>query len=388
MPTQVRSILSDIFRVSDIRIGHSPDGQHELRADLGGESVWFRVPAERPLDHRGDAFAVAGLLPAMLRGATLEIDESAPICPVLLENLHAVQRVFHLWGPALGLDFKVVPIRAATAAAPPGRERAVFFSGGVDGTHTMLEAPGQPQVAAMVRGVDFQLDNPIFDESLARNRAWLEPRGIAILPMSSNLRWVARAHGLGWRAYFGAGLAAFAHVFGFSTTWIAGGHSWKDLLIEGSHPCTDHLWSSATRNVRHHGRDSLRWEKIERIAREPGALEILRVCWQDDGFNCGKCEKCLRTMVVLRLLGLSSSTLPPLNDLSQVARLMPADEGEAIFIEEAIALGTQRGDSAVVRALQSSLKRYRLRRLVRTADALLLGGFLSRTRRAVKGQPG
>ncbi|MEO8478229.1 MAG: hypothetical protein ABI542_01255 [Gemmatimonadota bacterium] len=370
--------------MTDIRVGHSADGSHELSADLGGERVWFRVPEDRALDFRGDALAVAGLLPAMLRGTALEVDAEAPICPILLGNLHALQHVFQLWGPAFGLVLKVIPIRVATSPAPPGREIGAFFSGGVDGTHTLLEAPEPPEVAAMVRGVDFQLDNPVYDESLARNRAWLAPRGIALIPMSSNLRWVARSHGLGWGAYFGAGLAAFAHVYGFRKTWIAGGHSWKHLLVEGSHPCTDHLWSSETRTIQHHGRDSLRWEKLERIAKEPGALEILRVCWQDNGFNCGKCEKCLRTMVTLRLLGLTSANFPPLDDLRLVARFKPADESEAIFIEEAIALGIQRRDAAVVGALQSSLRRYRLRGLARDADTLLLGGLLNRARNSLK----
>lgn len=376
--------MASAFRVTDVRVDHSADGSHELSADLGGERVWFRVPGDRPLDQRGDALAVAALLPAMLRGTALEVDDDAPICPILLGNLHALQHVFRLWGPSFGLDLKIIPIRATTAPAPPGRETAVFFSGGVDGTHTLLEAPEPPEVAAMVRGVDFQLDNPVYDESLARNRAWLAPRGIAIIPMSSNLRWVARSHGLGWRAYFGAGLSAFAHVFGFQKTWIAGGHSWKDLLVEGSHPCTDYLWSSETRTIRHHGRDSMRWEKLQRIAREPGALEILRVCWQDNGFNCGKCEKCLRTMVTLRLLGLSSPNFPSLDDLRPVARFQPGDQGEAVFIEEAIALGIRCGDTAVVRALQSSLRRYRLSRLVHDADQLLLGGRLRRARQTRK----
>lgn len=368
------------FRIRNIRVADAPDGMVELSADLGGERCWFRVPAARGVELRADAFLVAGLLPAMRAGLPLEVDDTAPACPTLLKNLHEIQQIFRLWGPAFGQRLQVVPIHAATAPALPGRESAVFFSGGVDGTYTLIEAPERIEVAAFVRGIDFQLDNPVYDESFARNADWLASRGIPLLPMSSNLRWVARAHGLGWRTYFGAGLAAFAHVYGFRRTLLASGHSWKDLFIEGSHPCSDHLWSSETREVRHHGREALRWEKIARIAAEPGALEILRVCWQDKGFNCGTCEKCIRTMVVLRLLGLHSPNFPVLADLSLVANFMPADEGEAVFIEESIDLATDRGDRALGRALKHSLWRWQLKGLARSMDRVLLGGRLRRWR--------
>jgi hypothetical protein len=368
------------FRIRDIRVAETPDGMVELSADLGGEHCWFRVPAARGVDLRADAFVVAGLLPAMRAGLPLVVDDPAPVCPVLLANLQEIQEIFRLWGPAFGQPFQRVEIHAPVAAAPPGRESAVFFSGGVDGTYTLLETPERADAAAFVRGVDFQLDNPVYDESFARNAAWLAARDIPLLPMSSNLRWVARAHGLGWRTFFGPGLAAFAHVYGFRCTWLASGHSWKDLFIEGSHPCSDHLWSSETRAVRHHGRAALRWEKIARIANEPGALEILRVCWQDKGFNCGTCEKCLRTRVVLRLLGLSTSTLPALTDLSMVADFMPADDGEAVFIQESIDLAIDRNDAALQRALEHSLWRYRLTGLARSMDQLLLGGRIHRWR--------
>jgi hypothetical protein len=368
------------FRISDIRIGEAPDGMVELSANLGGERCWFRVPATRGVDHRADPFLVAGLLPAMRAGVPLVIEDAAPVCPVLLENVLEIQKIFRLWGPSFGQSFAIVPIHAAVAPAPPGREVGVLFSGGVDGTHTFLEAPERPEAAAFVRGVDFQLDNPVYDESFARNADWLAGRGVPLIPVSSNLRWVARAYGLGWRTFFGAGLSAFGHVLGFRLTWIAGGHSWKDLFIEGSHPCSDHLWSSATRLIRHHGREAMRWEKIARIAREPGALEILRVCWQDKGFNCGTCEKCIRTMVVLRLLGLRSSNFPVLTDLSLVAEFMPADEGEAAFIQESIDLATDRGDHPLRKALEHSLWRWRLRRLARDLDQVLLGGRIHRWR--------
>ena len=167
-------------------------------------------------------------------------------------------------------------------------------------------------------------------------------------------------------------------MIGFSTTYIASGHTWAELWPDGSHPATDPLWSSATRRMVHHGRGAMRWQKLDRIAREPGVLDILRVCWQDKGFNCGRCEKCLRTMVLLRILGLRSQNFPPLDDLRALARLVPSDRSEARFVTEALALATERGDHRAAKALASSLRRYELRQVVRKINAGFLRGRLAR----------
>ena len=94
-----------------------------------------------------------------------------------------------------------------------------------------------------------------------------------------------------------------------------------------------------------------------------GALEILRVCWHDKkDYNCGECEKCIRTMVLLRLLGLKSPNFPELKDLSLVTRARPRNHSEAVFVEEAIDLAHQAGDKALLKALQKSLASWEWRR--------------------------
>ncbi len=376
------------FAVGDLQVRQLAADVTEVSADLGGERCWFRIPADRAVPWRGDAWAVASLLPAMAKGLPLVIDSAMPVCPVLLANLEQLQRMFRLWGPALGVNFQPIPIEATTAPAPPGNQVGSFFSGGVDGTYTFLEAPTPPQVAVFVEGVDFQLGNPIYRESLERNRVWVEARGAAMLPMASNLRWVGRAHGVRWGAFFGAGLAAFSHALGLKQTWIAGGLSWKDLVPEGSHPCSDPLWSTASNDIRHHGRDALRWEKLERISQSEGALDILRVCWQDRGFNCGQCEKCIRTMVLLRLLGLTSPNFPALPSSGLVRRLIPGDQIEAIFVAEALDLAAARGDRHLEAGLAQALRRWRMRSLASAVDRDLLGGMFRGLRSKIRGGSG
>lgn len=370
------------LRIAEPLIERRGDEQIRISTTIGDQTLWFETAEAIATPLRGEPFVIAALLPAMIQGSPLIAPASLPICPVLLQNLHQLQQIFRQWLPVFGHPATVVPIEVATEAAPPGRGAGSFFSGGVDGSYTWLEAPEPLPLAVFARGIDFQLDNPIYDESFARNAAWLAERGTRLLALSSNIRWFGRSFGLGWNSYFGAGLAALAHVADLSRTYIASGHTWAELWPDGSHPASDPLWSSSTHRIIHHARGVMRWQKLDRIAREPGALDLLRVCWQDQGFNCGRCEKCLRTMVLLRLLGLSSPNFPPLTHLASIARLVPENRSDAVFVSEALDLAVSRGDHEAARALAASLRRWRLRQFLRHADEGWLGGRLRSLLRA------
>ena len=57
--------------------------------------------------------------------------------------------------------------------------------------------------------------------------------------------------------------------------------------------------------IKHVGEDVYRGDKLIWLMRHPEAAPLvrrhLRVCWEDPqpGMNCGHCEKCVRTRVVL-----------------------------------------------------------------------------------------
>jgi hypothetical protein len=362
------------LRISGARIDHTATGEQELSALVGDQRLWFRVPGDWPTRLCGDPFVIAALLPAMRLGVPLQLDDELPVSPALLDNLQRIQEVFRLWGPALRQPFRMIPVHAAPATL---RSRSPivlsFFSGGIDGFYTMLHATQPITHAVFARGIDMQLENPVWDEAYARNAKWLAGRGVPLVPVTTNVRFVGHAFGIPWGAYFGAGLAAMGHALSPGMVVIAAGHTWRELWPDGSHPLADPLWSSGTTTVVHHGREVKRWQKLAAIAHAPEALDVLRVCWQDQGYNCGRCEKCLRTMVLLRLLGLGSPTFPPLTTLRPLARLRPSDRSEACFVEEALALAVDRGDAAAARALRASLKRWELHRLAGDLKRLMLG---------------
>ena len=93
----------------------------------------------------------------------------------------------------------------------------------------------------------------------------------------------------------------------------------------GSHWKLDPLWSSSRLEVVYFGADHRRAEKVVAIAREPLARQYLRVCWEhrDARANCSKCEKCIRTRLVLASVG-ALDDFPVFDGMASLARDLDA----------------------------------------------------------------
>lgn len=373
------------IRISDGRIASIGGGQVELSADIGGTRLWFRFPESRAGELRGEPFLLAGVLPAMVRGVPLVVDHSLPVARELLDGLHDWIGIMRFWPRLVRHPMTRIPIEAATTPEPVGQGVGTFFSGGVDGTWTFLHPPVPVTHAVFVRGIDFQLDNPLLDDVIRKNREWLHERGTPVVEASSNLRWVGHAFGIGWNAWNGAGLSAIAHALGFETTLIASGEYWGQFAAFGSTPLTDPLLGTPGRRIVHHGADMLRWQKLESIAREPGVLDFLRVCWQDKGWNCGKCEKCQRTMLLLHLLGIEAPTFPRIHRFEELEVMAPENLSDALYLEQALGLAERKGDRRAMRVIRQRLSRWWWRDLARKVDDGYLAGRIARWRKARSG---
>ena len=91
----------------------------------------------------------------------------------------------------------------------------------------------------------------------------------------------------------------------FRTILISAAHTYADLGPWGSHPLLDPLWSTELTEFVHHGAHATRVDKCRVLANSEVAMRHLRVCWEnrEGRYNCGECEKCLRTMVNLAAVG-------------------------------------------------------------------------------------
>jgi hypothetical protein len=354
---------------------------HELSARAGGRLVWFRLPPGEAPPARVEPFVPAALLAAMACGEPLEVAADLPVSPRLLGGLTRAQEIVHAWVPAL----RAVPVKATPGEAPAGRgSTAALFSGGVDSCYTVLKHAQEVSHLVLIHGLEITLDNePLFEEARRSAAAFAADMGLTLAPVRTNLRELAAAHRLGNHLFHGAILAGAALTAGHATSYLASSSTYARLIPWGSHPLLDPLWSTEACLLVHDGAEARRTEKVALLAGCPPALRTLRVCLENGArYNCGRCEKCLRTMVTLHLLGVEAPTLPPLPPPA-VLRRTPPDPGGA-DVRENIDLAERTGHREIANALRASLRRSELRRFAREADDLLLGGFLKAAYRRLR----
>lgn len=369
------------MRITDIEVERSDRGI-ELTARLGDFRCCYSLPPGAPVNTTGDPFLAAALLATMARGEPLELDPVSTAAPALLEGLDRLQEVFSTWIPQLDR----VPVVARSAPPPPSRPgTATFFSGGADSLYTLLEKEGDISHALHIRGFDYRRDRQsLASEIDQRNQGFLERRGLQLTVVESNLRDLYDSLGIHVFLYHGSHLASVGLALGFEQVYVPASFTWAGLHPWGSHPVTDPLWSNGATRFVHHGLDAGRVDKLRRIGNEPDALALLRVCPGFTRYSCGACEKCLRTRVALRLLGLSSPNLEPLEGPWPVVRLRVDSERARVNWAENWRLARERGDRAMWWALGLVLSRYELSRALRRLDEMLLGGLVWRAGRSLK----
>jgi len=152
------------------------------------------------------------------------------------------------------------------------------------------------------------------------------------------------------------------------TGLIAGEFAYHVVPRWGVHPLTDPLLSSEAFRIVHDGAAFTRMEKVETIADWPEALQDLRVCWAGTARdrNCGRCSKCVRTILAFRSVGLP---LPPCFEHDptdrQIRAIGPLDRVEQRTQRALLQTIDERGAcGSWVRASRSLYRRSRRRDLV------------------------
>ena len=129
-------------------------GGWRVEADVDGRPVWFEC-GDVPLAASPEAFASAFLLPSLAQRRPLV--SAAPLDGAWIENAPRLVEIFHRWWryPRLVPRCAADPVPLPPVAAP--RERAAFFSGGVDSFHTLLHLGERIDRLVFVVGFDIPL---------------------------------------------------------------------------------------------------------------------------------------------------------------------------------------------------------------------------------------
>jgi len=290
-----------------------------------------------------NAFLIAAFV-AALRAGERRIAVEGSICPVLRDGLCAAAAVLRGWYGGDRRMPEIEPSEGFRAGYPPAAGgEAIFLSGGLDSLHLLLsrgtglprEHPAAVRHAIFITRFGlFPDEAQIAETALRSERAARETAADAGLPLtvvSTNLLELQdnlRSFSL---ESHGSLFAAIAQLFAGRVSTVAlaasddvmsGLHPW------GSHPLLDPLFGTSALRFVHDGIGVTREEKAARVGGSAPGRRHLYTCSfplpGDPLLNCGRCEKCLRTMMELLVAGaLAESETFPRDVTAEAIRNLP-----------------------------------------------------------------
>ena len=272
------------------------------------------------------AFAVGCIIPALYFGERrLALDEA--ICPRLKEGLETVMVIMHHWTDGRFQPLSIDAPRVKTALHDgKNRHAGIFLSGGMDSLAALKRIkdgyapthPAYPRDALLVHGFDIGgvvergAKYHVFERAKAAMRPVAADAGLNLIPIYTNIRHLCDNRDLWLNQFFGAVLAAAVHAFSprINLAWLASSYDIPHLHPCGSHPLLDPEYGSTDLQIRHRDVGLSRMEKLKIVADWDVAFQNFRVCLANvpEKLNCGRCEKCVRTMLELEALGLLDKT--------------------------------------------------------------------------------
>jgi hypothetical protein len=355
-----------------------------------------------------EAFATACVLPAMRHGEERLLVEGF-LCPRLAEGLEIAAALVQSW---YGPPRRAVRIEASRGFhAPVVREpsrAALALTGGIDSLHLLRR-----------NRLDFSLNHAeSFRDALvvcgllspgaavsARSRdgdrrtrlalsAVAFDAGITLVPVTTNLRDLETDVAFLEDEWIGAALASSAHLFAkrWSSFSLASGRDAERLLPRGTHPLLDPLFGSAALEIRHVGIRFGRLERVGEIASWDAGVENIVVCLQRPEpplLNCGRCEKCVRTMTELLAIGaLGRAVSFPSSDVTpQMIRGLRLSALVEDYWKDVLPLLAERGRGDLGSEIRAKLRRARWKGRLKKADRRVAGGRLAGAWRSWRGGP-
>jgi hypothetical protein len=282
----------------------------------------WRLPVEwrDALTPWADPFVIGLVFPMMSWQRDVMVE--GVVSPSLLQNLEQYMAIWRAWRPE---RYQPVEIRAREetelpAPAEPGHT-IMPFSCGVDSSFTLYRhcrhlagrRTRRITAAVVLNGFDIQFGQAhapaMYEGLLARARVMTQSMGVACIPAASNFHELPT----NWFDTFASHLISGLHLLGgrFGTALLANDVAYGRMeVVHGSHPLCNPFLSSRHFQVIDDGGEAARCEKLPLLAQWPEAMRHLCVCFGNLGSdaNCCRCEKCTRTILSFRAMGLG---LPP-----------------------------------------------------------------------------
>ena len=354
--------------ISNIQTECQGDHQY-VQARIGPYPLWFRhngPAAESPMD--ASAFLVSALIPAMLLGENIAVDEDYFVSPRLLAALSNAQTLINHWNPV----FKPVSISARSEEKRTDNiGGASFFSAGVDSLYTALKHDQELDALILINGFDFDMDKSVWADMVARNTAIAHDLDKRLVLVETNLREFNAWFRLSRYANFGASLATVANLLRYKTVYISGHGTYDKLLPAGAHPLLDPLWSTENCIIHHVGLEADRAEKILYLKEAPELLSQLWVCWNDPKTNCGRCSKCLRSYIAMQLCQVDNFNFQQSVNLDHLRKLVIEDEENFLFFENFRERARHNNCAELTRVIDRLILKYKFKHFLLDVDKYL-----------------
>ncbi len=336
------------------------------------KTIFFSYP-ERFYDFlpvSADPFFPALLIPSMMSGENLIIHTA--LSENIMQNQAVIQEVFKTWYPEKLNIIEVEPKSVNGFNNIQNGKNATFFSLGVDSMYTMLKylpANNPPKDKRLnyllyMKGLEL----PLSHYSQGQDKLVIQKvenlashYGLDVIVGETNIRDVFSVDFE--TLYTGPCLASIALSLsaGLKNIFIPSHYSYTSLFPVASSPLIDHLWSNEDTSIIHDGSEKDRAEKVtDQIVNDSFALDNLRVCVSNDGgdFNCGKCWKCIRTMITLDIVGKlgESAAFPDSLPKTYCKELKTWDYSSMVFVKENLKLARKYKKKKLERILKNEIR--------------------------------
>ena len=370
---------------SPVTVVPSPDSDDARRISallVNGERT-ARVSTTANVPLASDA--TPWLAPATLIGMRNKRDVVVygEVSETAVQGSAKAQGILGSWFPDILDEVTITaPMAVETTRSSDRRGVGAFFSGGVDSYYTALKHLDEITHLIFIHGFDIDLsNNDLAERTLDALRKSASELGKELIEVKTDLRSRLDRNRLNWGLQ-GHG-ALLAHVgIALSTVvekiYVPSSYTADQLHPWGTHPDLDGHWSSDAVEFVHDGVEASRAAKMEKFIEQDAAMNNLRVCWWNQGnaYNCGECEKCLRTMINLYIAGglERCATLPDKISIEAIDRLH-FNRDAKLFVAENLAelRAGEFNDSELEAALQRVLDRSKFKDFSTMAKFVAIG---------------
>lgn len=316
-------------------------------ATLNDDEIWFEIPKAISPTSPGEIFLGAALLEAMVSQQDIIITSPLKISPLLAKKIHDIQQIYCCWNPKLHPIAVHATIHNDITNKDNNQLVGTFFSGGIDSTFTLVSHFNEIDYLIFLTGFDDYDPIDQHETIIKKLNIVANKHNKKLFVIKNNVREYINEKKISNEFQHGITMASLGVSLPLSRVYIPSSFTYDFLIPWGSHPMVDPMWSTEKVNIYHDGLQASRVDKTLAIIEQEKFHDDLQVCWKYVSHNCGECSKCIRTLLVFKLINKRTSAFPDIDVISQLKHLKPANIVAENFLRELIELSNKTNNRQV-----------------------------------------